>query len=565
MVANKRRGLAEILLANGLITKEALWKALQEAKEKKENLSEILIKNGALSSQDLCKAFSLQFNLRIVGLSATNIEGKIANQIPQHILRRHNILPIEKKDNTITVAISDPRSLPVLDSLRVLLGCEIEPVLATREEISTTIDSYYGPAEGTAEAIMESHKEDEELTNTTQVEDIEEVEEEDVPIIRLVGLILTEALRRRASDIHLEPLKDRFRVRYRIDGVCHEVLTPPRTLQGLVLSRIKIMAGMDIAEKRLPQDGRIRIRLSGKEIDLRVSSLPGLYGESIVMRILDKSTLLLDLEKLGFSRQDQLKFESLITLPHGIILVTGPTGSGKTTTLYAVLGRINRPDRKLITVEEPVEYQLTGINQAQVKPEIGLTFAKILREMLRQAPDIIMVGEIRDTETAQIAVSAALTGHLVLSTLHTNDAPGAMTRLIDMGVPSFLVASSVQGVLAQRLVRKICSNCKEPYTPSSYELMEIGLPDTGGKKFFRGRGCHICSQTGYHGREAIFEILPVTDEIRELVIHNAPSAEIRQKARELGMKTLREDGWEKVFSGETTVTEVARVTGSDIE
>ena len=386
-----------------------------------------------------------------------------------------------------------------------------------------------------------------------------------MPIIRLVGLILTEALRRRASDIHLEPLKDRFRVRYRIDGVCHEVLTPPRTLQGLVLSRIKIMAGMDIAEKRLPQDGRIRIRLSGKEIDLRVSSLPGLYGESIVMRILDKSTLLLDLEKLGFSRQDQLKFESLITLPHGIILVTGPTGSGKTTTLYAVLGRINRPDRKLITVEEPVEYQLTGINQAQVKPEIGLTFAKILREMLRQAPDIIMVGEIRDTETAQIAVSAALTGHLVLSTLHTNDAPGAMTRLIDMGVPSFLVASSVQGVLAQRLVRKICSNCKEPYTPSSYELMEIGLPDTGGKKFFRGRGCDVCNQTGYHGREAIFEILPVTDEIRELVIHNAPSAEIRQKARELGMKTLREDGWEKVFSGETTVTEVARVTGSDIE
>ena len=562
-MTNKPRGLAEILLANKLITKEALQEALKEEKRKEESLSEILIRKGTVSPENLCKALSLQFNLRIVKPSTTNIEEKIIGQIPQSVVRRHNIFPIEKKGNTITVTISDPRSLPVLDNLRVLLGCEIEPVLATKEEISTAIDNYYGPAEDTAEAIIGESKDDED----TDIAQAEDVKEEDAPIIRLVGLILMEALRKRASDIHLEPLKDRFRVRYRIDGICREALTPPKGLQGLIISRIKIMAGIDIAEKRLPQDGRIRIKLLGKEIDLRVSTLPGLYGESVVMRILDKSTLLVDLEKLGFSRQDQRKFESLITLPHGIILVTGPTGSGKTTTLYAVLGRINRSDRKLITVEEPVEYQLTGINQAQVRPEIGLTFARILREMLRQAPDIIMVGEIRDTETAQIAVSAALTGHLVFSTLHTNDAPGAMTRLIDMGITPFLVASSIQGVMAQRLVRKICSNCKEPYTPAPHELMEIGLPvdDTPSEEFFRGRGCNRCNQSGYRGRGAIFEILPVTDEIRDLIIHNASSAEIRQKARELGMKTLREDGWEKVFSGETTITEVARVTGSDIE
>lgn len=562
---NKPRGLAEILLTEGLIAKEALKEALKEEKRKKESLSEILIGQGAVSPENLCKALSLQFNLRVVKPSTINIEKKIIGQIPQSVVRRHNIFPIEKKDNRLTVAISGPASLPVLDNLRVLLGCEIEPVLAVEEEISAAIDNYYGPADDTAEAIIESSK-DEEDADAAQIEDAE-AEEEDAPVIRLVGLILMEALRKGASDIHMEPLKDRFRVRYRIDGICQEALAPPRGLQGSIISRVKIMAGMDIAEKRLPQDGRIRIKLLGKEIDLRVSTLPGLHGESVVMRILDKSTLLIDLEKLGFSREDQRKFESLVTIPHGIILVTGPTGSGKTTTLYAVLGRINRPDRKLITVEEPVEYQLSGINQAQVRPEIGLTFARILREMLRQAPDVIMVGEIRDTETAKIAISAALTGHLVFSTLHTNDAPGAMTRLIDMGITPFLVASSIQGVMAQRLVRKICSNCKEPYTPAPHELMEIGLPvdDTPKGYFFCGRGCYECNQSGYRGRTAIFEILPMTDEIRDLVIHNAPSTEIRQKARELGMKTLREDGWEKVFRGEITITEVARVTGSDIE
>jgi type IV-A pilus assembly ATPase PilB len=561
---NKPRGLAEILLAEKLITREALEKALKEEKIKGEPLSEILTREGIVSPEDFCKALSLQFNLRVVKPSAINVDEKFIAQIPESVVRRHNIFPIEKKDNCLTVAISGPASLPVLDSLRVLLGYEIEPVLAIKEEIRKAIDNYYGPASDTAEAIIETFK-DKEAADATQIEEAEE--KEDAPVIKLVGLILVEALRKRASDIHIEPLKDRFRVRYRIDGICQEVFAPPKGLQGSIISRIKIMAGMDIAEKRLPQDGRIRIKLLGKEIDLRVSALPGLHGESVVMRILDRSTLLIDLEKLGFSREDQLKFESLVTRPNGIILVTGPTGSGKTTTLYAVLGRINRTDRKLITVEEPVEYQLTGINQSQVRPEIGLTFARILREMLRQAPDIIMVGEIRDTETAQIAISAALTGHLVFSTLHTNDAPGAMTRLIDMGVTPFLVASSIQGVLAQRLVRKICSNCKEPYMPHPHELMEIGLPIDDALKieFFRGRGCHHCNQSGYRGRSGIFEMLLVSDEIRDLIIHNAPSTDIRQKARELGMKTLREDGWEKVLRGETTITEVARVTGSDIE
>ncbi|MBT9131589.1 MAG: Type II secretion system protein E [Firmicutes bacterium] len=560
---NKPRGLAEILLTEGLIEAEALREALKEEKRTKETLHQILTRNGTVSPENLCKALSLQFNLKIVSLSTIKVEEGIISQIPQSMARRHKMFPIEKKDNTITVAISEPGSLPALDNLRVLLGCEIEPALTTEKEINTALDNYYGSDRYLAQVTI-GKSEDEEYADAI---DTTAVEGEDTPVIRLVGLILMEALRKRASDIHLEPLKDRFRVRYRIDGICQEVLGPPKELQGLIISRIKIMAGINIAEKRLPQDGRIRIKLLEKEIDLRVSTLPGLHGESVVMRILDKATLLIDLRKLGFSVQDQRKLESLITLPHGILLVTGPTGSGKTTTLYAVLNRINQPDRKLITVEEPVEYQLSGINQSQVRPEIDLTFAKILREILRQAPDIIMVGEIRDAETAQIAVSAALTGHLIFSTLHTNDAPGAMTRLINMGITPFLVASSVQGIIAQRLMRKICSNCSEPYTPAPHELMEIGLSldDISNQEFFRGRGCHRCNQSGYHGRIAIFEMLPVTDEIRNLVIHNVPSTEIKQKARELGMKTLREDGWEKVFSGITTTTEVARVTGSDIE
>jgi general secretion pathway protein E/type IV pilus assembly protein PilB len=560
---NKPRGLAEILLAEGLIEAEALKESLKEEKRTKETLSQILTKKGAVSPENLCKAFSLQFNLRIVNLSTTKIEEEIIGQISESMARRHKIFPIEKKDSTVTVAISGPGSLPALDSLRVLLGCEIEPVLTTEKEIDTALDNYYGGAGDTAEAASEKPKDEEDVDAT----DTTAVEKEDAPVIKLVGLIFMEALRKGASDIHMEPLKNRFRIRYRIDGICREALGPPKELQGLIISRVKIMAGIDIAEKRLPQDGRIRIKLLGKEIDLRVSTLPGLYGESVVMRILDKSSLLIDMKELGFSVQDQRKFESLIDLPYGIILVTGPTGSGKTTTLYAVLNKINKPDRKLITVEDPVEYQLSGINQSQVKSEIGLTFAKVLREILRQSPDVIMVGEIRDTEAAQVAISAALTGHLVFSTLHTNDAPGAITRLIDMGIEPFMVASSVQGVMAQRLVRKICSNCSEPYTPAHHELMEIGLPldDISIQKFFRGRGCYRCNQSGYRGRIAIFEVLPITDEIRNLVIRNVPTTEIKQMARELGMKTLREDGWEKVFSGITTTTEVARVTGSDIE
>ncbi|NOX96986.1 MAG: Flp pilus assembly complex ATPase component, partial [Nitrospirae bacterium] len=348
---------------------------------------------------------------------------------------------------------------------------------------------------------------------------------------------------------------------------CYEVPAPPKRLQGSVISRVKIMAGIDIAERRLPQDGRIKLNLLGKEVDLRVSTLPTLHGESVVLRILDKSSLLLDLSDLGFLPEDKAQFEHLLSLPNGIILVTGPTGSGKTTTLYACLNKINQPDKKLISVEEPVEYQLSGINQTQVKTEIGLTFARVLREILRQAPDIIMVGEIRDRETAEIAIRAALTGHMVLSTLHTNDAPSAMTRLIDMGIKPFLASSSIQGIMAQRLVRVICPACKESYQPPDDELIEIGLSleDVSGLKFYRGKGCPECNQLGYRGRQGIFEVLIVSDPIRNLVLKRASSAEIREKARSLGMRTLREDGWQKVFKGVTTVAEVVRVTQMDVE
>jgi general secretion pathway protein E/type IV pilus assembly protein PilB len=508
--------------------------------------------------------------METINLAEYRVPDEVVSLVPRHIARRYKIIPVYKHDNTLTVAISDPLDVDTVDSLRYILKMNVEPVVASRTDIENSLTRYYGNADDTVENMLQEITEGEidlgvaERATEAKIEDTTATEA-DAPIIKLVGLLILEAYRNRASDIHIEPLERRLRVRYRIDGVLHEVDNPPKRLQPAIISRVKIMANMSIAEKRVPQDGRIQIPVMGRTLDLRVSALPTNHGESVVMRILDKTSLLLGLGDLGFFSDDQETMERTIALPDGIFLVTGPTGSGKTTTLYACLNYINKPDRKIITVEDPVEYQLGGINQVQVNPDINLTFSAALRSILRQAPNIIMIGEIRDLETANIAVQASLTGHLVFSTLHTNDAPSAVTRLVDMGVKPFLVASSVRAIMAQRLVRKVCPKCKEPYTPSDYEMQVLKLnPDDVRKTIlYKGRGCQDCSRTGYRGRMGIYEIFRVDDEVRRLIYEKVPANVIRARARELGMRTLREDGVRKIMAGITTPEEVISITQGD--
>jgi len=471
----------------------------------------------------------------------------------------------------VTVALSDPSDLDTLDSLRHLLNMEVEPRVASPEDIEEAIGKYYGGAreDSVSKMIQDITEGEIQISTLADVGAVDDgsVVDADAPIIKLVNTVIVDAFKSRASDIHLEPLSKKFRVRYRIDGVLHEMKNPPKRLQPAILQRLKIMSNMSIAEKRIPQDGRIQAQVGGKTIDLRVSCLPTTHGESIVMRILDKEGLKLGLPELGFFTDDQQTFERLIGLPDGILLVTGPTGSGKTTTLYAVLNYINRPDRKIITVEDPVEYQLSGINQVQVSESVGLTFSLALRSMLRQAPNVIMLGEIRDLETATIAINASLTGHLVFSTLHTNDAPSAVTRLIDIGVKPFLVASSARAMMAQRLVRRVCRRCGGPYVPTEVELRSLVLDpnNVANATFMKGKGCNECSKTGYRGRFGIFEMFVVDDELRKLIYDKVPSSELRTRAREIGMRTLREDGARKVLAGMTTPEEVIRATLGDVE
>jgi type IV pilus assembly protein PilB len=462
--------------------------------------------------------------------------------------------------------------MDAVDSLRYLLKNlvqNVEPVVGLRSDIEAALTKYYGTVDDLSSIMNEATEANIELTGAaaekTKLDDDQEATDADAPIIKLVSMIILDAFRSRASDIHIEPLERKLRIRYRIDGVLQEVESPPKRLQPAIISRLKIMANMSIAEKRVPQDGRIRIPVMGRSLDLRVSSIPTVHGESIVMRILDKQSVMLGLPQLGFFTDDQQTFEQLISLPDGIIMVTGPTGSGKTTTLYACLNTINRPDRKIITVEDPVEYELAGINQVHVHAEIGLTFAAALRSILRQAPNIIMIGEIRDLETAQIAVNASLTGHLVFSTLHTNDAPSAITRLLDIGIKPFLIASSMRAVMAQRLVRKVCKNCAQPYQPTASEIRALELTPQmlAGATMMRGRGCAECSNTGCRGRLGIFEIFVLNDEIRRMIYDKATASEIRRRARELGMRTLREDGVRKVLAGMTTPEEVISITAKD--
>ena len=562
--------ILEILENVGLVTREQAIAARQVAAQEDAGVMDVLAREGVVSKPDMLKALAGQFGMEMISLTGLDIPREVLDMVPGDVAQRYKVVPVFKNDNILTVAIGDPLDVDTLDGLRYVLKSNVEGVVAPPEEIEKAISNYYGRATGAVEGMLQ------EITEGTlalpdqvqqQLVGDENVTESDAPIIKLVSLIIMEAFRNRASDIHLEPMPKKFRVRYRIDGVLHEVDSPPKRLQSAIISRVKIMANMSIAEKRVPQDGRIQINVMGRDLDLRVSSIPTNHGESIVMRILDKSGIALGLPQLGFFADDQQIFERLITLSDGIILVTGPTGSGKTTTLYACLNTINKPDRKIITVEDPVEYQMSGINQVQVRADIGMTFAAALRSILRQAPNIIMIGEIRDFETAEIAVNASLTGHLVFSTLHTNDAPSAVTRLIDIGVKPFLVASSVRAIMAQRLVRRICDKCKEPYAVQETELRLLGpaAKQLASAELFHGKGCADCSFTGYRGRLGIYEIFQLDDQVRNLIFEQVASAELRTKARELGMRTLREDGLRKAVAGLTTVEEVLRVTMGDSE
>ncbi|MCX7887141.1 MAG: type II secretion system ATPase GspE [Verrucomicrobiae bacterium] len=558
--------VVEILRDFGLINNDELSQARDVANSENIGLVEALIKCGFVTETDVTKCLATQFNMDVISLADYTIPDEVLAMVPRDVARRYKILPVAKHDRTLTVAISDPTDVETIDSLRYILKVNVEPVVATKAEIEAALKRYYGGTDGTMDDLIGTLADEQQVVVTKPFgqEEIPETEA-DAPIIKLVSLLIMEAHRNRASDIHIEPLEKRLRVRYRIDGILHEVDNPPKRLQAAIISRIKLMAGMSIAEKRIPQDGRIQFPMRDRILDLRVSCLPTNHGETIVMRILDKQSLLLGLGDLGFFSDQQEIMERLIALPDGIFLVTGPTGSGKTTTLYACLNAINKPDRKIITVEDPVEYQITGINQVQVNPEINLTFAAALRSILRQAPNIIMIGEIRDLETANIAVQASLIGHLVFSTLHTNDAPSAVTRLIDIGVKPFLVASSCRGIMAQRLVRKICQKCKEPYTPTPYEMQVLKLDPRELEKttLYRGRGCPDCGKTGYRGRTGIFEIFVLNEEVRQLIYERVSAHVLRARAREMGMRTLREDGVRKIMAGITTTEEVISVTQTD--
>ncbi|MBN1270371.1 MAG: type II secretion system ATPase GspE [Kiritimatiellae bacterium] len=561
--------IVEILQSVGLIQRQQAEEALEWAKKEDKAVVDVLAETGVVSEVDILKALANQFGMESINLTGMDIPQEVIDLVPGEVARRYKIVPVYKSDSTLTVALSDPLDVETLDSLRYILKLNVEGAVAPKEQIGVALNHYYAHTPDTVESMLEEITEGTvamPLTGQAELLEGAEATEADAPIIKLVSLVILEAFRNRASDIHLEPLSRQFRVRYRIDGVLHEVESPPKRLQSAIISRVKIMANMKIAEKRLPQDGRIQVNVMGRDLDLRVSSIPTNHGESIVMRILDKQSLMLGLPQLGFFSDDQRVFERLIALPDGILLVTGPTGSGKTTTLYACLHYINRPDRKIITVEEPVEYQLSGVNQVQVSPDIGLTFASALRSILRQAPNIIMIGEIRDMETAEIAVNASLTGHLVFSTLHTNDAPSAITRLIDIGVKPFLVASSTRAIMAQRLVRRICDHCKEEHTPTDAELHLLGpaAEQIATVQLYRGRGCNECALTGYRGRLGIFEIFVVDDEVRHMIYERVGASDLRERARELGMRTLREDGLRKVISGVTSLEEVLRVTMGDV-
>src|SRR6266498_3807777 len=566
------RRLGDLLVREGLIDNDQLARALQEQKGSNDKLGSILVKLNFVTEEKLIAFLSRQYGIQSITLSQLDIDPEVLKLVPEQIARKYEVLPVKRQGNQLTLAMGDPTNVFALDDVGFMTNLQVVPVVASQVAIRQAIDrSYDSKGGGIADIVseMEGAAADVELVEGDEEAaaskvDVFELKEsaDEAPVVRLINMILVDAIRRGSSDIHLEPYEKVFRVRFRVDGVLHEIMTPPKRLEAALTSRVKIMSSLDIAERRLPQDGRIKLRFNQREIDFRVSTLPTIFGEKTVMRILDKDSLQLDLTMLGFDPWSLEQFTKAIHSPYGMILITGPTGSGKTTTLYSAIHTINSPDINIMTVEDPVEYNLKGVNQVQVNDEIGRSFAGALRAFLRQDPDVILVGETRDLETAQIGIRAALTGHMVLTTVHTNDCPSTVARLLDMGIPPFLVSSALLLILAQRLGRRVCSDCKEPYEADEESLTPYGyVPEGLGKiTLYRGKGCQTCSFTGMKGRVAIYEVMPVPQEIRDLILRNAHTAEIREVAQSQGMRSLRQNGLRKVLEGVTTVDEVLRVT-----
>jgi type IV pilus assembly protein PilB len=566
------RRLGDLLVREGLIDNEQLARALQEQKGSNDKLGSILVKLSFVTEENLIAFLSRQYGIQSITLSQLDIDPDILKLVPEQIARKYEVLPVKLQGNTLTLAMGDPTNVFALDDVGFMTNLQVIPAVASQAAIRQAIDrAYDSKGGGIADIVseMEGAAADVELVEGDEEAaaskvDVFELKEsaDEAPVVRLINMILVDAIRRGASDIHLEPYEKVFRVRFRVDGVLHEIMTPPKRLEAALTSRVKIMASLDIAERRLPQDGRIKLRFNQREIDFRVSTLPTIFGEKTVMRILDKDSLQLDLTMLGFDSWSLEQFTKAIHNPYGMILITGPTGSGKTTTLYSAIHTINSPDINIMTAEDPVEYNLRGVNQVQINEEIGRTFASALRAFLRQDPDVILVGETRDLETAQIGIRAALTGHLVLTTLHTNDCPSTVARLLDMGIPPFLVSSSLTLILAQRLGRKVCKDCKQPYDADEETLVPYGhVPQGLGKiSFYKGKGCATCNFTGMKGRIAIYEVMPINQDIRDLIIRNAPAVEIGEAAQRQGMKTLRQNALQKVIEGGMTIEEVLRVT-----
>ena len=563
----KYKSLGRLLLDKGLITQSQLQQALEEQKYTGKLLGRTFVELGFIKEEDVLKALGAQSGMQFIDLKKLEIPKNVVKKVPASIAKVYKVMPIKFEGAVLTIAMSDPLNVNITDDLRFMLGCSVKGVIAKEDDISESIHKHYGES---GESINELLGEIEKKAPTMPAEEEEEVTDVVVlqelasqpPVVKLLNLILLQSIKDRASDVHFEPFEDKYAIRYRVDGILYDITNPPKNLALAISSRIKVMANLDIAERRLPQDGRIMISVEGKNVDLRISTLPTVFGESVVMRVLDKGVVSLSLDQIGVPEGILKKIRGIIHKPNGIILTTGPTGSGKTTTLYSCLREVNKIDYKIITTEDPVEYDVPGIIQVPIKPKINLNFANCLRHILRQDPDIIMVGEIRDTETLQIAIQASLTGHLVFSTLHTNDAPATITRLMNMGAEPFLITSTLEAIIAQRLVRVICKSCREKYKPDPKALEELNLSkeETKDMVFYRGRGCSQCNKTGYKGRTGIFEFLPVSDVLKPLIMQRTQTSLIRKAAQKEGMKTLREDGINKIKEGITTIEEIVRET-----